>query len=313
MSDPISISDPAVSGHPLVTVVIPTYNRALLILEAIASVQAQTYDHWELIVADDGSEDGTVSLVRSLSDNRIRILELPHSGNIAAVRNAGVKAGSGAWIAFLDSDDLWLPKKLEIQLDRLGKQGKRWAYGGFELMNDAGLKIPCIAGTYTPYSGWITRELLTCEASVNIGTLLIDRTLFNTVGGFDTEPLLNYREDYDFELKLSLKAEGAALPELLMRVREHAGRVTHSADKGNELTAYVYEYFIKTHPGKDLERIARRQRAYHLTEAAVRSMKCGRHLRAIRQWGLALKGGDRWRHVLSAVIRCIRASGGNIR
>src|SRR5258708_7129899 len=142
----------------LVTVVIPTYNRLSLVRLAVASVMAQTYTDWELIVADDGSEDGTGEMIRSMADPRIRVLELPHTGNIAAVRNAGAGAGSGAWIAFLDSDDLWLPGKLEIQLSLLHQEGKRWSYGGFELMNPLGETIPNKAGNYSPQSGWIVGE-----------------------------------------------------------------------------------------------------------------------------------------------------------
>ncbi|MDP4247390.1 MAG: glycosyltransferase family 2 protein, partial [Bacteroidota bacterium] len=169
---------------PLVTVVIATYNRQRLVKQAIASVLGQTYPHWELIVADDGSRDDTVAEVRSLADPRIRVLELPHTGIIAAVRNAGVAAGTGYWVSFLDSDDLWLPHKLEEQLGLLNRENKRWAYGGFELMNESGETISNKAGTYSAISGWIIRPLLRCEASVNIGSLIVERTLFDEIGGF---------------------------------------------------------------------------------------------------------------------------------
>lgn len=311
------MSNEIFSEHPLVTVVIPTYNRSMLVGEAIASVLAQTYTRWELIVADDGSADDTVKKVRSMTDPRIRLLALPHSGNVATVRNAGARAGSGAWITFLDSDDLWIPQKLEIQLCLLKKEEKRWTYGGYELMNDAGNTVPYKAGTYIPFSGWIVAALLSTEASVNMGTLMIERTLFDELGGFDTEPLLNYREDYDLALRLALKAESIASPERLMRIREHRGRGGNSYDGGNERTAYAYLHFIKTHAGrtnaeKELVRIARRQLAFHLTEAAIRNMGKGSYLRAARQWGGALMNGGRWRHLLSGLRRGILTRKGNI-
>jgi glycosyltransferase involved in cell wall biosynthesis len=320
------------SENPLVTVVIATYNRSLLVMEAIASVSAQTYTRWELIVADDGSDDDTVERIRTMSDPRIRVLALPHSGNIATVRNAGAAAGSGEWIAFLDSDDLWIPQKLEIQVDLLKKENKRWIYGGYELIDSAGQIVPVKAGIYRPFSGWIAKELLSTEASVNMGTLMIERTLFNELEGFDTEPLINYREDYEFVLRLAIKAETVASPERIMRIREHQGRVTNSSDKGNERTAAVYRHFLKTHSAgktthpagttihfsgttihsaappieKELLRIAKRQLAFHLAETAVRNMKKGSYALATRQLGQALLNGDRWRHWLSALRRGFR-------
>jgi glycosyltransferase involved in cell wall biosynthesis len=294
--------DNPLSGDPLISVVIPVYNRAPLVAQAIASVLAQTYGHWELIVTDDGSDDDTVGVARSFTDPRIRVIELPHKGNIAAVRNAGVSSCSGALVSFLDSDDIWVPDKLDIQLSLLRKTGRRWTYGRFELMNDAGQAMPNKAGAFTPLSGWIAQDLLTSTASVNIGTLLLERNLFNDLGGFDTAPLLNCREDYDFALRLALAAEGAAAPDLLLRVREHRGRTTHAVN-GHERTAYVYRHCAGMHQGKEWVRTARRLEAWHLAEAAVENMKNGRHRSAIRQLGRALCGGDRIRHLLSALYR----------
>jgi glycosyltransferase involved in cell wall biosynthesis len=322
------MNDTDFSDNSLVTVVIPTYNRSMLVMDAIASVLAQSYTNWELIVADDGSEDDTVEKIRSIADPRVRLLVLPHCGNIATVRNAGVRAGSGPWIAFLDSDDLWIPEKLETQLILLAGAGKRWSYGGYELMNEKGATIPCKAGKYTPFSGWIVKDLLTTEASVNMGTLIMERTLFNELGGFDTEPLINYREDYDLALRLAMKAETIASPELLMRVREHDGRSENAneggsvkdrgntndpgnaSDLGNARTASVYQHFIKNHSGKtgpekELVRIARRRMGYHLAEMAIGEMHKGRYLRALRQLVAALRSGDRVRHLLSVLRRGI--------
>ena len=137
---------------PLVTVVIPTYNRVALDQEAIASVIAQTYRNWELIVVDDGSDDGTSEAIHAMNDPRIKLIAEPHVGNIALLRNIGVNEGSGDWLAFLDSDDIWIPRKLEIQLFALLQEGKRWGYGGFELMNDDMRTIPNKAGQFRPIS-----------------------------------------------------------------------------------------------------------------------------------------------------------------
>jgi glycosyltransferase involved in cell wall biosynthesis len=290
-------------GHPLVTVVIPTYNRLALVQQAVASVVAQTYTNWELIVVDDGSEDGTSKMILSISDPRIKVVEMRHFGNIAVLRNTGAKTGSGEWLAFLDSDDLWIPQKLEIQLQMLLQEGKRWGYGGFELINKEMRAIPNKAGIYRPLSGWISKEVLTTEASVAIGTLLLERTLFEEVGGFNSDPGLLYREDYELVLRLALRAEVLAIPELLLRIREHSGRTTNAFEYGHDRTAFVYEHFIRTHPEKELAKIARRRMAYELAESAVKRIKQRKYSLAFRRLGKASINGDNWWHLLSVVRR----------
>ena len=101
--------------EPLVSIVVPTYNRLAYLRQAVQSVFDQTYRQWELIVVDDGSTDGTAAYVASLG-GRVRALTLPRRGGAARARNAGVGAARGAYVAFLDSDDLWLPEKLAIQM-----------------------------------------------------------------------------------------------------------------------------------------------------------------------------------------------------
>src|SRR6185295_5594024 len=103
---------------PRVSVVIPTYNRKSVLLESIASVQNQTVRELEILVCDDGSTDGSSDAVGLLMqrDARIRWIPGEHSGYPGISRNRGIRAAAGEWIAFQDSDDLWLPQKLERQL-----------------------------------------------------------------------------------------------------------------------------------------------------------------------------------------------------
>src|SRR5688572_27262369 len=109
----------AIDRNSLISVVIPTFNRAHLISEAIESVLAQSYPNWELIIVDDGSTDETQSLIRNFSDTRIRYFRIEHSGSFGTVRNFGIQASKGEYIAFLDSDDIWDPMKLEKQLQTI--------------------------------------------------------------------------------------------------------------------------------------------------------------------------------------------------
>lgn len=99
---------------PLVSVVIPTFNHAHFLLHALRSVLDQTYTNWEAIVVDNHSQDNTDEVVNSFADPRISLLKIHNQGVIAASRNMGIRAAQGEWIAFLDSDDLWYPEKLEV-------------------------------------------------------------------------------------------------------------------------------------------------------------------------------------------------------
>jgi glycosyltransferase involved in cell wall biosynthesis len=294
---------PNTSSNPLVTVVIPTYNRVALVQQAIASVIAQTYRNWELIIVDDGSDDGTPGAIIAMNDPRIKLFTMSHVGNIALLRNKGVEEGSGEWLAFLDSDDIWIPRKLEIQLFFLLQEGKRWGYGGSELMNDDMRAIPNKAGQYRPISGWIIKDVLTTEASVHIGTLMIERTLFEEVGGFNPDAKLIYREDYELVLRLALKSEAVAVPDLLVRIREHEGRATNGFDDAHDRTAAVYEHFLRYRPEKALAKIARRRMAGELAESAKKSIMGKKYLQATRRLGRALINGDKLRHLFSVVRR----------
>jgi glycosyltransferase involved in cell wall biosynthesis len=291
------------TSFPLVTIVIPTYNRKELLQKAIASVLSQTYANWELFIVDDESVDDTKTFVTSIKDTRIHLLNLDHTGNIAGLRNAGAASGSGEWIAFLDSDDEWINDKLEKQLRLLLQEKKQWSYGGYELMNEASQTIPDKYGRFSPISGWITPQLLTCEAAVNIGSLMIHRTLFNKTGGFNSESRLLYREDYELALRLSLLAEGLAAPDLLVRIREHANRSTNTIDDGYQRTAFVYQHFLNSKPGDEYERIARRRMAYHLAEMSVDCMQRRIYLKAVSQLAKAFVNRDKLRHLFSAIYR----------
>src|SRR3989338_2810117 len=98
---------------PIVSIVIPTYNRACDLERALKSVLAQTYSNWEALVVDNHSSDNTDDVVKSLNDSRLKLFKIHNDGVIAASRNAGVKHATGEYIAFLDSDDWWMPQKLE--------------------------------------------------------------------------------------------------------------------------------------------------------------------------------------------------------
>src|SRR5207342_2634786 len=108
---------------PAVSVVIPAYNRAGSIVRAIESVLRQSYTDFELLVLDDGSTDGTLAAAGTVTDPRLRLIANPRNLGAAGARNAGIEAARGTWVAFQDSDDEWLPLKLELQMARLTAPG----------------------------------------------------------------------------------------------------------------------------------------------------------------------------------------------
>ena len=105
--------------NPLISIIIPTYNRGHIIGLALQSVIEQTYNNWEALVVDNYSIDNTEDIVNNFNDPRIRMLKINNNGVIAASRNLGIKKSSGEYIAFLDSDDWWLPNKLMEALQHL--------------------------------------------------------------------------------------------------------------------------------------------------------------------------------------------------
>jgi hypothetical protein len=133
--------------------------------------------------------------------------------------------------------------------------------------------------------------------------LMVSRKLFEETGGFCTDPALIYREDYEFALRLALRAEVAVVPGLIVRVREHEGRSTHQNDDGNERTINVYRHFLLSNPGPSLKKLARQRMAHHLAELSVKSMLKRNYMNAARQWWQAFINGDRLRHLLSAFRR----------
>ncbi|NEU07705.1 glycosyltransferase [Flavihumibacter sp. R14] len=288
---------------PTVSIVIPSYNRSELLLEAIASVVGQTYPHWELIIVDDGSTDGTADAVARLSDQRIKVIRQPHTGHIGIIRNEGIRQSTGSWVAFLDSDDIWVPEKLDLQLAELEKGKQRWIYGGFELMDEKRNSIPFKWGLFRPLSGDIAEAVICMDTGVSISSVLIQRELLEEVGMFNVDPTLLYRGDLELIMRIAVAADAAVVPCTVVKIREHRGRITSSLNNPDERTALAYEIFMKSEPPERYRRQALRKQAFYLSEASVRFMRSGQFRQAAKNLRRALLGGDDLRHWLSAVKR----------
>jgi glycosyltransferase involved in cell wall biosynthesis len=124
--------------YGLVSVIMPTYNCATFISDTIKSVQAQTYPHWEMIIVDDCSADNTKEMVDAFNDSRIRYFKNAQNCGAALSRNWALREANGRWIAFLDSDDLWLPNKLEHQLKFMVENNYMFTYHEYSEINEQG-------------------------------------------------------------------------------------------------------------------------------------------------------------------------------
>lgn len=178
----------------MISVVIPTYNRSATIVRSVRSVLAQTYDELEVIVVDDCSTDDTEEAVAGLRDKRIRYHRQQHNGGACVARNTGIDLAHGELIAFQDSDDEWLPGKLEQQLAMLKQTGAEVCYGQIERVGySESFKrfVPELP------SGLVAYESLTSEFGISTQTILAKRAVFDDVR-FDPEmPML---QDYEWAL-----------------------------------------------------------------------------------------------------------------
>lgn len=205
---------------PSVSIIIPAYNRKRFLALAVQSVVSQTYLDWELIVADDGSDEETQQYLRGIVGPNVRIVWLPHSGNPSLVRNAAVAAANGSYLAFLDSDDEWPPQKLQIQMAALRARPQcRWSYTACRHIDEGGSLIPKKGTVPRAPEGWIFAQLVRLDIGIAMPTVVTERALFVEVGGFDEQQL--FGEFHDLCLRLALKGEVVVVREALCSVRVH--------------------------------------------------------------------------------------------
>ncbi|HFU4345338.1 TPA: glycosyltransferase family 2 protein [Streptococcus suis] len=125
----------------LISVIIPVYNSEEYIGKTIESVLAQTHQNWEMIIADDCSKDKTSEVIKSFKDPRIKYIKLEENGGAARARNAALENASGRFLAFLDADDMWKPKKLEKQLKFMKENEYGFTFTGYEILRDEENKV----------------------------------------------------------------------------------------------------------------------------------------------------------------------------
>ncbi len=185
---------------PKVSIIIPTFNRLPMLKEAVDSVLAQDFEDFELIIVDDGSTDGTADKMIKYG-GRVKLLRHNDNRGVSAARNSGITHAKGKYIGFLDSDDLWVKGKLEIQVSFLDENPHYPLCYTDEIWIRKGKRVnPMLK--HTKYSGWIFEKCLPL-CTISPSSVMMRKTLFSRVGLFDEA--LPVCEDYDFWLRVSTR------------------------------------------------------------------------------------------------------------
>lgn len=192
---------------PLVSVIVPTYNHANFLGRALQSVLDQTYQHWEVLVIDNHSQDNTDEVVKSFSDPRIRLLKIRNHGVIAASRNLGMRNARGEWIAFLDSDDCWYSKKLETIMVAIEFND------AYDVLSNDELRVDIMTGArkvlrYGPYQKDFYKVLLVEGNRLSPSATIVRRD-FLVLHGLTFDESQDYVTVEDYDLWLNLARAGA--------------------------------------------------------------------------------------------------------
>lgn len=208
---------------PLVSVILPTFNRWPMVGEAVRSVLQQTFGLFELIVVDDGSTDQTVDKL-ALSDRRLTLISTDRKG-VSAARNTGVLRSTGQFIAFLDSDDLWLPDKLSCQTAYMMGHPDTEICQTEEIWVRNGVRVNPKKLHKKPSGDVFLRSLDLCLVSPS--AVMMTRSLFDSIGGFDES--LPVCEDYDLWLRIAMNRQITLISRpLVVKRGGHADQLSRS-------------------------------------------------------------------------------------
>ncbi len=236
-----TISNPGdINKEPLVSIIMPAYNASNTIMESINSVLEQTYTNYEIIVINDASTDNTLNIISNITDKRLIVLDLEKNGGVAKARNAGIEKAGGEYIAFLDSDDVWLPTKLEEQIAFMIKNNKTFTYTDYYVM-----------GTYSNRSAGEKKRK--ADSRIDFKKLKKGNQIGCLTVVVKSDIMKRYlmpeirHEDYGTWLKV-LKEEGIYaynVGKCLARYRVHGGSLSGNKIKAATWQWNIYRSFLK--------------------------------------------------------------------
>jgi|GEM_PF-1470548 len=210
-----------------ISAIIPAYNAEAFILEAIRSIEAQTYPIDEIIVVDDGSKDGTVAKVEQYGSKRVKLVRKPNGGS-ASARNLGIQVACGDVIAFLDADDQWLPQKVEKQIERMQQTGAALVYCGKVWVDEQGRPIVNRDPQVSYPEGEILKDLIQGNYITSTSCVVATRESLEAVDGFNEIKHVAGAEDHELWLRMAKNYRFAATREELVLYRRHSSNMTNN-------------------------------------------------------------------------------------
>jgi teichuronic acid biosynthesis glycosyltransferase TuaG len=225
---------------PLVSIITPVYKAEEFIEETIQSVMKQTYSNWEMVLINDQSPDNSKEIILSLAaqDSRIRLVDLPENSGAAIARNTGIEAAHGEFIAFLDSDDLWHPQKLEKQIKFMLDNDYAFSFTAYELIDEDGDKMDKIVSVPQEinYHALLKNTIIGCL------TVVLNRSKIGEI------KMLNIRTRQDFVLWLDILKRGNTaygINEPLAYYRKVEGSISSNKIKTAKRNWQVYRKIEK--------------------------------------------------------------------
>ena len=216
----------------LVSIIMPSYNTAKYISDSIESVIAQTYTDWELIIVDDCSTDDSLKVIRSFNDARIVVLQNEKNSGAAISRNYALREAKGKWIAFLDSDDMWTPEKLEKQIRFMKDNNYSFTFTDYRI---------CLDGEWMPYINTapnvVNKRKMYDYCYFSTITVMYDREKIGLIQIAD----LRKNNDYAMWLQAIEKCNAYRLPECLSYYIKHEGSI--SSGNKTKLIKWHYKLF----------------------------------------------------------------------
>jgi len=288
---------------PLVSVVVPAYNAARTLSTTVKSVLDQTMGDLELIVVDDGSSDDTVGLARAIADPRVRVVER-ENGGASAARNTGIGEARGTWVAFLDSDDAWLPVKLERQLAYVTAHPDVHAVQTGAYFVDDALRVLHVRRC-KPSQDSLWETLLFQNLPAFLSALMIRRSKFEEIGCFDTS--LEILEEWDMAIRAARFCNLQSIEEPLCLYRVHPGNRSLNLDIHVAPGLLILERLFADPDLPERVRAGRRQVYAHLyTMLAGGAMRVGRYRDCAHWTAKALRADPRsLRYMVALPVRRI--------
>jgi glycosyltransferase involved in cell wall biosynthesis len=279
---------------PLVSAVIPTYNRAEMVGGAIESVLDQTVDDVEVVVVDDGSTDDTWSVLQEYAaeDDRVRPIQNESNQGIPTTMNRGVEAARGEFVGVFGDDDRWHPTKVEKQLAAFDRVGDDYCgvYTGGVIRDESGDVVQRVMPDRT---GDLYPDVLVENVVLPHSSHLVRADCFEAVGGFDES--FDIACDWDLTVRLSKRWKWAFVPEVLVERNHHDGNVTGDPDYDVRCRGAVAEKYAD-----DLRAVPDAARRFEVAahrERGVRALEADNRLTAVREFSKAFSRERRGDHV----------------